>query len=165
MAKRPALLLCKDQGFFLQSAFSSSHRDHFSWIVLLFMLNEKEKTKWQKKSRDNDTKKMDFETQDFSYTMEDSWKSFLWQWTANNEEKNIPRSLCIFEMTYGCEILRQRMRQSNFSMPTWKTLNWTDLHQWHLVNVLSKKLLVQIQFETLYNAWSISCMRVVLVHG
>jgi hypothetical protein len=36
------------------------------------MLNEKEKTKWQKKSRDNDTKKMDFETQDFSYTMEDS---------------------------------------------------------------------------------------------
>ncbi len=108
-----------------------------------------------KKSRDKDTKKMDFETQAFSYTMEDSWKSSLWQWTANNEGEKIPRSLCIFEMTYGCEILRQRMRQSNFSMPTWKTLNWTDLHHWHLVNVLSKKLLVQFHLRSsIMHDWS-----------
>ncbi len=108
-----------------------------------------------KKSHDKDTKKMNFETQEFSYTMEDSWKSSLWQWTANNEGEKIPRSLCIFEMTYGCEILRQRMRQSNFSMPTWKTLNWTDLHHWHLVNVLSKKLLVQFHLRSsIMHDWS-----------
>ncbi len=48
------------------------------------------KNQMTKKSRDKDTKKMDFETQDFSYTMEDSWKSSLWQWTANNEGKKNP---------------------------------------------------------------------------
>ncbi len=112
-AKRPALLLCKDQGFFLQSAFSSSHSDHISCIVLVFMLNEKEKTRWPKKA---------------VIKIQRKWilkhKIFLTLWkTPENllsdngqqitKEKKIPRSLCIFEMTYGCEILRQRMRQSN----------------------------------------------------
>jgi hypothetical protein len=47
------------------------------------------------------------------------------------------------------------MRQSNFSMPTWKTLNWTDLHQWHLVNVLSTTLLVQFHLRSsIMHDWS-----------
>ncbi len=119
------------------------------------MLNEKEKTRWQKIAVIKIQRKWILKHKDFSYTMEDSGKSSLSQWTASNEGKKIPRSLCIFEMTYGCEILRQRMRQSNFSMPTWKTLNWTDLQQWHLVNVLSKKLLVQFHLRSsIMHDWS-----------
>lgn len=106
----------------------------------------------------------DFETQDFSYTMEDSWKSSLGQWTANNEGKKIPRSLCIFEMTYGCKILRQRMRQSNLYTYL-KDLELDRFTSMALGQCAEQKTACLISFERLYNAWSISCMRGVLVHG